>query len=99
MIRAVLTAFLFLGAALATAAEVRGTVVAVADGDTITVQDENKKQHKIGLAGIDAPEKGQGFAQRSKENLAKLAMKKQAVCDCYKVDQYKRRVCRVKVEG
>jgi endonuclease YncB( thermonuclease family) len=35
-----------------------GTVVSVADGDTITVLDANHEQHKIRLSGIDAPEKG-----------------------------------------
>jgi endonuclease YncB( thermonuclease family) len=31
--------------------------VAVADGDTITVLDADKRQHKIRVSGIDAPEK------------------------------------------
>jgi endonuclease YncB( thermonuclease family) len=44
-----------------------GTVVGVADGDTITVLDANRVQHKIRLGGIDAPEKAQPFGQRSKE--------------------------------
>jgi endonuclease YncB( thermonuclease family) len=37
---------------------VEGRVVGVSDGDTITVLDESKTQHKIRFAGIDAPEKG-----------------------------------------
>jgi endonuclease YncB( thermonuclease family) len=85
--------------ALAPAAELRGTVVGVSDGDTITVLDSDRKQHKVRLSGIDAPERHQGFAERSKQNLASLAMKKQATLDCYKTDQYKRKVCRVQVEG
>lgn len=36
---------------------VTGRVVSVADGDTVTVLDAEKVQHKIRLAGIDAPEK------------------------------------------
>lgn len=31
--------------------------VGVADGDTVTVLDADKTRHKIGLSGIDAPEK------------------------------------------
>jgi endonuclease YncB( thermonuclease family) len=52
---------LLLGFASATGrAEVlEGRVVAVADGDTITLLDRNRQQHKIRLAGIDAPEKAQ----------------------------------------
>ena len=36
---------------------ITGRVVGVADGDTVTVLDADKVQHKIRLAGIDAPEK------------------------------------------
>jgi endonuclease YncB( thermonuclease family) len=49
-----------------------GRVVAVADGDTITVLDDAKQQHRIRLAEIDAPEKKQDFGARSKESLAEL---------------------------
>jgi endonuclease YncB( thermonuclease family) len=91
------TSFCLIGTA--SAAELRGTVVGIADGDTITVLDGEKKQHKIRLAGIDAPEKHQGFAERSKQNLSNIAFKKQATLDCYKTDQYKRKVCRVHVDG
>jgi len=38
-----------------------GTVVSVSDGDTITVLDSDKVQHRVRIAGIDAPEKGQAF--------------------------------------
>lgn len=38
-----------------------GKVVAVADGDTITVVDENGVMQSVRLAGIDAPEKDQPF--------------------------------------
>lgn len=40
---------------------IMGKVVAVADGDTLIVLDHNHVQHKIRLAGIDAPEKKQSF--------------------------------------
>jgi endonuclease YncB( thermonuclease family) len=41
----------------------------VADGDTITVLDADKVQHKIRLAGIDAPEKKQAFGNREVTSL------------------------------
>src|SRR5690554_2688684 len=47
----------------------RGKVIALADGDTITVLD-GKTQHKIRLTGIDAPERRQPFSRRSAEHLA-----------------------------
>ena len=42
---------------------ITGQVVGVADDDTITVLDADKVQHKIRLAGIDAPEKKQAFGK------------------------------------
>ena len=36
---------------------ISGRVVAVADGDTLTVLDASQQQHKIRLGGIDAPKK------------------------------------------
>jgi hypothetical protein len=56
-------------------------------------------QHKIRLAGIDAPEKAQPFGQRSKQHLAEFAFGKDAKADCYKVDRYDRDVCTVYVNG
>ena len=52
------------------AAELRGRVVAVADGDTVMVLDAEGYQHKVRLAGIDAPEKAQAFGQASKIRLS-----------------------------
>ena len=52
--------------------ELRGKVVSIADGDTITVLDADKKQHKVRLTGIDAPEKKQAFGTKSKARLGEL---------------------------
>lgn len=41
----------------------RGRVVGIADGDTLTLLDSTNTQHKIRLSGIDSPEKGQPFGQ------------------------------------
>ena len=75
-----------------------GTVVGVADGDTITVLDANHEQHKIRLAGIDAPEKAQPFGQRSKENLSRLVFSKDVRVEWEKRDKYKRIVGTVWVQ-
>ena len=54
----------------ANAEAITGRVVGVDDHDTITVFDADKVQHKISLAGIDAPDKKQPFGNRSKKSLS-----------------------------
>jgi endonuclease YncB( thermonuclease family) len=83
----------------ATAETISGRVVGVADGDTITVLDSTKTQHKIRLAGIDAPEKAQPFGQVSKKHLSNLVFNKDVTLDCGKTDKYRREVCVVMVNG
>lgn len=75
-----------------------GIVVSVADGDTITVLDANREQHKIRFSGIDAPEKAQPFGQRSKENLSRLVFSKDVRVEWEKRDKYKRIVGKVWVQ-
>jgi endonuclease YncB( thermonuclease family) len=72
-----------------------GQVVEVADGDTLTVLDAQKKTHKIRLLGIDAPEKAQAFGQKSKESLSGLAFQKQVQVRSSKKDRYGRTVGQV----
>jgi len=48
---------------------IEGSVVKIADGDTITVLDSNKVQHGVRIAGIDAPEIGQPFGNASTKRL------------------------------
>jgi len=78
---------------------ISGRVVSVADGDTITVLDANNVQHKIRLAGIDAPEKSQAFGQRSRESLAELVANRSVVVETNKQDRYGRYVGKVLVDG
>jgi len=85
-------------ASLATRAEIRtfdARVVGVADGDTITVLDANNVQHRIRLAGIDAPEKGQPFAARSKQSLRRMVMGRNARIEWDEQDRYGRLVGKV----
>ncbi len=67
----------------------------IADGDTITVLDANKVQHKIRLSGIDAPEKKQPFGNRSKESLSALAFDKTVNVETSKRDRYGRQIGKV----
>lgn len=61
-----------------------GRIVAIADGDTVTLLDANKQQHKIRLSGIDAPEHKQAFGNVSRQHLAGLVFGKQVSADCQK---------------
>lgn len=81
------------------AAEIEGRVIGVTDGDTITLLDQNRQQHKIRLSGIDAPESSQAFGQASKRNLSKMVFDHEVVADCRKTDKYRRQVCKVIVGG
>lgn len=90
-----------IGAALALAlsfpaqADFTGNVVGVADGDTITVLDTDKVQHKVRLAEIDAPEKAQAFGNRSKQALSALVYGKAVLVVEQGQDRYKRTIGRV----
>ena len=75
--------------------ELTGRVVAIADGDTLTVLDASNTQHKIRLAGIDAPEKGQPFGTKARENLAAKVFKQPVRVEVIDVDRYKREVGRI----
>ena len=88
---------LFLLAGPGFAATITGRVVAVSDGDTLTVLDADRAQHKIRLSGIDAPEKAQAFGERSKQNLSRLVFGKEIEVQWNKRDRYGRIVGKVLV--
>ena len=70
--------------------EIRGKVVSIADGDTITVLDADKVQHKIRLQGIDAPEKKQAFGTKSKERMSEKVGGEEVVVQWKAKDRYGR---------
>lgn len=76
-----------------------GKVVRVSDGDTVTLLVEGKKQHRVRLAEIDAPESGQAYGRKSKESLLNLCGGESAVVQVHEVDRYGRAVGRVVCAG
>jgi endonuclease YncB( thermonuclease family) len=74
---------------------VTGKVVAIADGDTLTVLDDAKVQHKIRLAGIDAPERKQAFGTKSREVLTAKVFGTAVHVEVVDVDRYRREVGRI----
>lgn len=84
----------------ASAGELQGKVIRVADGDTLTILIEPiKLDMPIRLAGIDAPEKGMPFGQVSKKSLSDLAFGKVATVLWDKKDKYGRIVGKVLIDG
>ena len=53
----------------------RGRVVGISDGDTLTLLTQNRQQVKIRLHGIDAPELGQAWGQQAKRALSTLTFR------------------------
>src|SRR5688572_19760794 len=79
--------------------QLTGRAVGVHDGDTITVLGYDKSQHKIRLAGIDAPEVKQDFGQKAKRRLSDLVFGKLVQIEGDKIDRHGRWVAKVLVNG
>lgn len=95
LIRCLLVLGLLLATTALHAETLAGRVVAVADGDTITIRDGRKNQHAVWLAGIDAPKSKQPFAQASKQHLSKLVSGKVVSVEWRERDRYGRIVGKV----
>jgi endonuclease YncB( thermonuclease family) len=76
---------------------IEGIIVHVADSDTITVLDSNKLQHRVRIAGSDAPEKGQPFGNASRKRMGELVARKEVHVEYNKHDRYGRIVGKVLV--
>ena len=110
ILAATLAAFLSIGG-VSDDAEIRGRVVRVADGDTITIlatpgragsmnpPSPTPTQHKIRLNGIDAPEKSQAFGNVSKKHLSSLVFGKDVRVKYTKRDKYGRILGTIYVDG
>jgi micrococcal nuclease len=81
------------------AADYSARVVAIADGDTITVLTPEKHQVKIRLASIDAPETGQDFGSRAKQAASTLAFGKTVTIRPQGTDRYGRTLAEVILPG
>ncbi len=76
-----------------------GRIVRVADGDTVSVLDSNKKQHKVRLFGIDSPERDQPHGSAAGRSLAKRIMQKNVGVVIVEKDSYGRTVGMVYHDG
>ncbi len=98
-IRALLILFALFLSARAQPQTITGKVVGVSDGDTITVLDDQKRQYKVRLDGIDAPESSQDFGSRAKQSLSDLVFGKTVTVISSKKDRYGRTLGKVTLDG
>lgn len=86
--------------ALSSDAQIAGTVVRIADGDTLSILDSARREHRVRLAEIDAPElSGQAFGARAKQMLSDLCFQRTANVDIRTTDRYGRLVGTVRCDG
>jgi len=76
----------------------QGKVVRVSDGDTLTLLID-RKQIKVRLTEIDAPETKQAFGQRSRESLGEMCAGQTAQVQSSGRDRYGRVLGRVECGG
>lgn len=81
------------------AQDVAGRVVAIADGDTLTVLTAAQQQVRVRLAEIDTPEAAQPYGSRARQELSELAFGKDVQVVVQDIDRYGRTVGRVRVSG
>lgn len=72
-------------------------MVGIADGDTLTLLTNGRRQVGVRLAEIDTPERHQPYGSRSREALSGLAHRRQARVGVVDEDRYGRAVGRVRV--
>lgn len=76
-----------------------GKVVAIADGDTLSVLRDGRDVVRVRLWGIDAPESGQDHGDKARRRLVELAAGKTARVEPVERDRYGRTVARVRIDG
>lgn len=65
-------------------------VVGITDGDTIKCLTDAKKQIKVRLYQIDAPESKQAFGSKSKQALSNLVFNRDILLELHGKDKYRR---------
>lgn len=88
-------AMLALALSAAIADELRGRVVGISDGDTLTLLTDQREQVRIRLSDIDTPERHQPYGTRARQVLSDLAFGQRARIEVRDIDRYGRTVGRV----
>lgn len=93
----VLICFGILSGPVVHAETVSGRVTRVWDGDTVTLS-ANGEDHRVRLAAIDAPERGQPYADEARRALSRLVLNRNARLETDRTDPYGRLVGRLWVQ-
>lgn len=96
LIIAVLSVLLFISAS--PTEFITAKVVKVSDGDTFTILTEKREQIRIRIYGIDAPETGQPYSEKSRLYLAHMIAGREVTVEIKSTDKYGRKVAKVKTE-
>jgi endonuclease YncB( thermonuclease family) len=91
LLRHITLALLLLTAAPAWAEELHGLIVAIHDGDTLTILTAERQQGWVRLAEIDTPESRQPYGTRARQALAAMVARQDARVVVVDIDRYGRR--------
>jgi len=75
------------------------TVIAISDGDTLTVLTPENQQVQVRLAEIDAPERMQPFGSRSRQSLSNLCYRKPVKLTNARTDRDGHKIASVYCDG
>jgi endonuclease YncB( thermonuclease family) len=78
---------------------IHGRVTGIVDGDTINVRIFAKKQIRVRIAFIDAPEEGQAFGSRAKAAMSELVFGKDVKLRPHTIDRHGGLVARVLIDN
>lgn len=78
---------------------INGIVIKVADGDTITVLTSDKKELKVRLKNIDAPEKKQEYGTQARKFTTSLVFGRNVELKISGKDKYNREIAEVFING
>jgi endonuclease YncB( thermonuclease family) len=95
----VIASFMLAISFLGYAAEISGKVVGIKDGDSFVLLDDDRIQHQVRLAGIDAPERSQSYGHVAKRSLSNMIFGKTIQVVWQTRDSYKRMVGKVLLQG
>ena len=77
------------------AADLTGRVVAIQDGDTLTLLTPERRQVRVRLHAIDTPESRQPYGTRARQELSALAFRQEVRVEVMDTDHYGRTVGQV----